>query len=75
MSTITWLHLSDWHQKGPDFDREVVRDKQISHIKDRASIARTLGDIDFVICSGGAAFSGQTAEFETIKATPFQSGT
>jgi hypothetical protein len=23
---MTWLHLSDWHQKGMDFDRKVVRD-------------------------------------------------
>ena len=27
MSGLTWLHLSDWHQKGDDFDREVVRDR------------------------------------------------
>ena len=26
MSGLTWLHLSDWHQRGTDFDRKVVRD-------------------------------------------------
>jgi hypothetical protein len=26
MAGLTWLHLSDWHQKGEDFDRKVVRD-------------------------------------------------
>jgi hypothetical protein len=29
MSAITWLHLSDWHQRGEDFNREVVRDRLI----------------------------------------------
>jgi hypothetical protein len=26
MSKVTWLHISDWHQKGEDFGRQVVRD-------------------------------------------------
>ena len=26
MNGLTWLHLSDWHQKGRDFDRTIVRD-------------------------------------------------
>jgi hypothetical protein len=29
---LTWLHLSDWHQKGMDFDRKVVRDALIDDI-------------------------------------------
>jgi hypothetical protein len=24
--TITWLHLSDWHQRGPDFNQQVMCD-------------------------------------------------
>jgi hypothetical protein len=41
MSGITWLHLSDWHQKGKDFDRRVVRDALIRDIEDRTKISQT----------------------------------
>ncbi len=38
MSGITWIHLSDWHQKGPDFDRQVVRDALIKDLRERTII-------------------------------------
>ena len=37
MTGVTWLHLSDWHQKGKDFDRTFVRDKLIADIKNTLS--------------------------------------
>lgn len=64
MSGITWLHLSDWHQKGSDFDRQVVRDALLRDIRDRAKIDPDLAQVDFVVFSGDLAFSGQTTEYE-----------
>ena len=45
MARLTWLHLSDWHQRGPDFDRGVVRDALIDDIRDRAQIDSRLEQI------------------------------
>ena len=67
MSSITWLHLSDWHQKGADFDRTVVRDGLIEDICKRADIDPDLDQIDFVVFSGDASFSGQSEEFEAAR--------
>jgi hypothetical protein len=47
MAGITWLHLSDWHQQGKNFDRQVVRDALIEDILNRASINPDLAKIDF----------------------------
>jgi hypothetical protein len=38
MSGLTWLHLSDWHQRGPDFDRRIVRDALLTDLRDRAKL-------------------------------------
>jgi hypothetical protein len=40
MAGLTWLHLSDWHQKGKDFDidRRVVLEALIKDIKERSKI-------------------------------------
>jgi hypothetical protein len=35
MAALTWLHLSDWHQKGKEFNRDVVRDRLLEDIQDR----------------------------------------
>ncbi len=67
MSGITWLHLSDWHQKGKDFDRRVVRDALIRDIEDRTKISPDLAEIDFIVFSGDVAFSGKKEEYETVK--------
>jgi len=63
--TLTWLHLSDWHQKGPDFDRTVVRDKLIQDIQNRKNIHPDLGKIDFIVFSGDLAYHGKKEEFES----------
>lgn len=65
--TITWLHLSDWHQKGPDFDRKVVCDALIKDIRERAAIDPALAKVDFVIFSGDLAFNGLPAEYEAAR--------
>jgi hypothetical protein len=64
MSGITWIHLSDWHQRGKDFDREVVRDKLIADISQRAQISSDLNKIDFAIFSGDIAYNGLAAEYD-----------
>jgi predicted MPP superfamily phosphohydrolase len=67
MKNITWLHLSDWHQKGQDFDRGVVRDALIKDIRDRERIDPSLAHVDFVVFSGDLAFSGEPAEYEAAR--------
>ena len=67
MNSLTWLHLSDWHQKGRDFDRRVVRDALIKDLKDREQIAPTLGKVDFVVFSGDVAFYGKEEEFQAAR--------
>jgi hypothetical protein len=49
MQQLTWLHLSDWRQKGADFDRGVVRDALIKDIRDRERIDPALARVDFVV--------------------------
>lgn len=71
MAGLCWLHLSDWHQKGPDFDRQVVRDRLINDIRDRAQIDPKLARIDFIVFSGDVAFSGQGVEYDAAKAYLF----
>lgn len=64
MAGMTWLHLSDWHQRGKDFDRDVVRNALIEDIKNRADIHRDLAKLDFIIFSGDVAFSGLEEEYQ-----------
>lgn len=65
MAGLTWLHLSDWHQKGPDFDRSVVRDALLKDLRARIErIDNRLEQVDFVVFSGDLAFSGEPAEYE-----------
>jgi tetratricopeptide (TPR) repeat protein len=71
VSTITWLHLSDWHQKGPDFDRKVIRDRLIKDIGNRGEIDEELERVDFVAFTGDAAFSAQPIEYERARAEFF----
>jgi hypothetical protein len=64
MAGLTWLHLSDWHQKEQSFDRKVVRDALIRDLRERAQrIDRSLEKVDFVVFSGDLAFSGQKSEY------------
>lgn len=65
MAGISWLHLSDWHQKGKEFERLKVRDALLKDIKERAAISPDLAKIDFIIFSGDVAFSGKPEEYQT----------
>jgi tetratricopeptide (TPR) repeat protein len=67
MAGLTWLHLSDWHQKGEDFDRRVVRDALIEDIKNRYSIHKDLEKVDFILFSGDLAFSGKKEEYQAAE--------
>ncbi len=72
MAGITWLHLSDWHQKGSDFGRIVVRDALIQDIKKRKEISPDLENIDFIIFSGDVAHAGKEEEYEAAKENLFE---
>ncbi|MCP4697389.1 MAG: SUMF1/EgtB/PvdO family nonheme iron enzyme [Gammaproteobacteria bacterium] len=63
-NNITWLHLSDWHQKGDDFDRKTVCDALLEDIRKRAAISPALEKIDFMVFSGDVAFSGKAEEYQ-----------
>lgn len=68
MSDLVWLHLSDWHQRGPDFDRETVREALLDDLERRVEkIDRRLAEIDFIVFSGDLAFSGSPAEYESAE--------
>ena len=64
MAELTWLHLSDWHQRGKDFDRDVVQNALIVDITNWAKIDAELARIDFLVFSGDVAFAGQAEEYE-----------
>jgi hypothetical protein len=79
MSSVTWLHLSDWHQKGKDlgqkgkdFDRQVVLRALLNDIRERVKISPDLEKIEFVIFSGDVAFGGKPEEYQTAKGEFFQ---
>lgn len=72
MSGLTWLHLSDWHQGGNEFDREVVLQKLLEDIEKRLRISPELEQVDFVIFSGDVAYSGRHDQYETAKDLLFQ---
>jgi len=64
MSNLTWLHLSDWHQKGKEFDRIKVRDALMKDIKERTMISSDLAKIDFIVFSGDVAYHGTSEEYQ-----------
>jgi HEAT repeat protein/predicted phosphodiesterase len=67
MAGITWLHLSDWHQKGAEFDRQVVRDALVRDIREREKIHHSLAKVHFVVFSGDLAWNGEAGEFEAAR--------
>lgn len=72
MNGLTWLHLSDWHQRENEFDRQVVLGALLKDIQERAEISPDLEKIDFVIFSGDVAYSGKSEEYRTAKEQLFQ---
>jgi tetratricopeptide (TPR) repeat protein/predicted phosphodiesterase len=72
MTGLTWLHLSDWHQKGSEFDRQVVFSALLKDIRERTKINPDLEKINFVVFSGDVAFSGKPEEYQAAKEQFFQ---
>jgi len=66
-SGITWIHLSDWHQRGLEFDRTVVGNALIEDISEREQISPELKQVNFIVFSGDLAFSGKKEEYEAAK--------
>lgn len=64
MSSLTWLHISDWHQTASDFDRRLVAKRLLEDIQNRTAISRDLEKIDLIIFSGDVANTGKAAEYE-----------
>jgi predicted MPP superfamily phosphohydrolase len=67
MSGLTWLHLSDWHQKDVRFDPKVVRDRLVKDIEGRTAISPDLAKIDFIVFSGDVASGGQAEEYKAAR--------
>jgi len=67
MSGLTWIHISDWHQKDTRFDPKVVRDRLVKDIEGRTAISPFLEKIDFIVFSGDLAFKGQAEEYIAAK--------
>lgn len=65
--SFTWLHLSDWHQGRPDFDRKLLLRKMLDDVKDRAALDPRLSRVDAVIFSGDIAFAGRENEFNSAE--------
>lgn len=71
MTLVTWLHISDWHQSGKDFDRKVVRDAFITDLTNRKKIDGSLQQVDFVVFSGDAAYRAAPEEYEEARTQLF----
>ena len=67
MEGLTWIHLSDWHQKGNERDKQVIRDALIRDVKERVAISPVLAKVNFIIFSGDVAYSGQPNEYNAAK--------
>lgn len=67
MAIVTWLHLSDWHQGGGDFDRKIVADTLLDDIKRRETFGSDLAQIDILFFTGDLAYRGVKAEFEKAR--------
>jgi len=66
MSKAVWLHLSDWHQRGHEFDRKAVRDALLEDLEKRESIDERIAEIDFIVFSGDLAFNGAPEEYTAV---------
>ena len=72
MAGLTWLHLSDWHQAGADFNHNVVLDELLIDIRQRAAINPKLENVNAIIFSGDLAFNGKRQEYRDAKRYLFE---
>ena len=77
MARISWLHLSDWHQKdvvpsdGAAQDRQILADSLLRSITEQMTEEPALQKIDFVIFSGDVAFKADPAEYKAARVNLF----
>lgn len=67
MTSLAWIHLSDWHQKGDNLDQEIVRDALVADVRNRSSIDERLSKIHFAVISGDIAYNGKLEEYVAAK--------
>lgn len=61
MGTLTWLHISDWHQEISAVDRQVV---VASLLEDLGEQLKVVHKIDFIVFSGDVAYRGWESEYD-----------
>ena len=68
MGELTWLHLSDWHQRSnsSNFDRQMVYDRMLDDIRRRREIHQSIEQVHFVIFSGDLTYSAEKDEFDLV---------
>jgi hypothetical protein len=64
VTKLAWVHISDWHQRGAEFERSKVREALLADLGERASLDPDLAEVGFLVFSGDIAFSGQPIEYE-----------
>lgn len=65
--SVTWLHLSDWHQKLEEFDQHILLQELFNDIKNREKISSSLKKIDFILFTGDLAYHGKANEYKKAK--------
>ena len=69
MCSLSWLHLSDWHEGKPDVDRTIVRQALLEDIRDRSTIDDRLATLDFILFTGDIANTGVKSEYTAFERT------
>jgi 3',5'-cyclic AMP phosphodiesterase CpdA len=64
---FTWLHLSDWHQGKPDYDRKILLQKMLKDIANRCDCNPALKKVDVTLFTGDVAYSGSSDEYAQVQ--------
>ena len=72
MSGLTWLHISDCHQKENEADQQIVLRALVDDIKKRAKISPDLEKVDFIVFSGDVASSGKPDQYRIAQSELFK---
>lgn len=64
MARLNWLHISDVHIRGEDFDRNTVWAGLLRDVRNRVQIDSSLDRIDLVFLTGDLVFGGSEEEYE-----------
>jgi 3',5'-cyclic AMP phosphodiesterase CpdA len=64
MSSITWLHISDFHfSESQSYEESIVVQALLRDLANWDKFTRKVDHLDFVFLTGDIAFSGQAAEY------------